>query len=667
MKDKDTTWLYGPLHPNLDSASDPLQSPPASLDSTTTVKPILKKPSLSETLLRKSISSAALVREAAVAAMEARDLSKQGLVRQASSPTQLTLNVGRSTDIPICSSLSLKNTKSAPAKSVRFCDELDEPSTASPTSTIVSGVESVFEVSSDDGDEDENSDVELSPKSLVNFAPSTTNITSSDLDETTRESPKMGFTLGEFTFSPDCESETSDDDSVEDYFDSVEESFDSLKLDSQDITRSVLDPAREGLVDLVMNEFWAIFNQEWDSGFSQRDGGSRKSDDDSTNSASSVTENSSTGHAQRKRQRIESESPDGDEDRDIKSRQQPKARRDCDDNVKFACPFRKHDYSTYNIYTHRVCALSHWQTIARVKEHIYRCHQTPAHCKRCWATFKSQQQLDAHITVASEDICEVRQGPAPEGITPAIERQLRSRKKAHRNQSDEDRWRDIYKILFPNSEVPSPYFEAVQEEGPSSPDSRELSNYEDYIRRELPRLVRSNIESVVRRETQPLEAALISNLVSIIQDCQDRVFRSYREAQGIDHEMHTPYRPSITSPSEAMWTPDASDFRGDLDFLDAAFQAPATSRTQATPNFQQLDSILRPDPLVFSDSGYASEPFCHCIGPCDCTKSADEAQVKDEVAVATLDPVRPWMESMSHPNWQHVERADDEADWWMNI
>ena len=45
-----------------------------------------------------------------------------------------------------------------------------------------------------------------------------------------------------------------------------------------------------------------------------------------------------------------------------------------------------------------------------------------------------------------------------------------------------------------------------------SPDSRDIANYEDYIRRELPRLVRSNIEEAVRREMQPLEASLIINI-----------------------------------------------------------------------------------------------------------------------------------------------------------
>jgi hypothetical protein len=75
-----------------------------------------------------------------------------------------------------------------------------------------------------------------------------------------------------------------------------------------------------------------------------------------------------------------------------------------------------------------------------------------------------------------------------------------------------------------------------------SPDSRDPAHYEAYIRAELPRLVRFNIEEVVRRDMQLLEASLIGNLIGIIRDCQDRVFRSYRETQRRRDEVEMPMR-----------------------------------------------------------------------------------------------------------------------------
>ncbi|KAG9233783.1 putative resistance to glucose repression protein 1 [Amylocarpus encephaloides] len=657
MKDRDTTWLYGPLQPGAES-TDALSASTSWISSAIKVKPILKKPGLSEVLLRRSISSAALVRQAEQAALEAQSISNPS--RHASLPMQLLLEVRRSTVIGLGKSTSRRQ-NSALTKSVRFYDEVEQTAIVSPRSTIETIVESIFEVSSEEGGEDKEGSCEEPPKSLpVENQPKVNPL---NLDPASQDSDEVAEGWQEYMDSPSSESDNSDDGSMEDYFGAFSSTGSSKE---SHVTASVLDPRRENLVDLVMEEFWALFNQEWDSSVNQRTDGSRRSSDESNTSPSTSTESSSETQTRRKRQRgDESEGLDGGNDRKTKSRQQPTPRAQ-EETLKFACPFRKHDPQSYNIYTNRVCALSHWQTIARVKEHIYRCHQKAPHCQRCWRPFKNQQRLDAHITVAASDICEVRPGTSPEGITADIERKLRSRKKSHPNQMDEDRWKEIYKLLFPGAEVPSPYFEPVQEEGPGSPDSRELSNYENYIRRELPRLVRSNIESVVRRETQPLEAALIGNLISIIQDCQDRVFRSYRETQGISHQISTPL-PATMPPTEALWASDATEFREDLDFLDAAFQAPQTTSALATPSFQQLDGCIRPNTLIFSDSGYASELICNCQNHCSCAKPVLEAQVRDEIAVAAPDPVRPWMDSLSHPNWQNVGDADDEADWWMNV
>ncbi|PMD24540.1 hypothetical protein NA56DRAFT_548026, partial [Hyaloscypha hepaticicola] len=203
----------------------------------------------------------------------------------------------------------------------------------------------------------------------------------------------------------------------------------------------------------------------------------------------------------------------------------------------FACPFRKHNPQVYSIYDYRVCALNHWGTIARVKEHLYRGHQIPLYCKRCWIHFRTQEKLDLHLTVAAADICELKPGIALEGITGEQERCLRSRKKSSPDQSDEDRWRDMYNLLFPNENIPSPYFESPQDDRSMSLESSDIANYEKYVRRELPRLVRVNIEETVRRETQPLEEPLIGALVSVIQDCHDKVFRSYCENRGFERHM----------------------------------------------------------------------------------------------------------------------------------
>jgi hypothetical protein len=261
--------------------------------------------------------------------------------------------------------------------------------------------------------------------------------------------------------------------------------------------------------------------------------------------------------------------------------------------------------------------------------------------------------LDSHPTVATSDICDLQPGHPPEGITPEQERRLRSKKKTSPNQGEADRWKDIYKLLFPNEDIPSPCkgsqktdkgepsdkltdFEPLQEETAMSPDSRDLASYENYIRRELPRLVRSNIEEAVRREMQPLEASLINNLVGIIQDCQDRVFRSYRETQGISSEPQMqqsidPEAPLSSMPPDGHQNRVGSNSRPlnpssapQSNFIDTIFETPPQSSESMLPAIAGIDFhshlAMQPGDMFLSDSGYSSEQlqFCGCSGPCSC-------------------------------------------------
>jgi hypothetical protein len=88
------------------------------------------------------------------------------------------------------------------------------------------------------------------------------------------------------------------------------------------------------------------------------------------------------------------------------------------------------------------------------REHLYRQHRVPIQCKRCWQTFKAQEALDAHLTVLN--ICPLQTGQAAEGLTPDLEKRLKSRKKSSPDQTEEARWKEIYALLFPNEVVPNP-------------------------------------------------------------------------------------------------------------------------------------------------------------------------------------------------------------------
>jgi hypothetical protein len=163
---------------------------------------------------------------------------------------------------------------------------------------------------------------------------------------------------------------------------------------------------------------------------------------------------------------------------------------------------------------------------------LYRRHRVPIQCKRCWAKFKSQSELEEHYDV--DDICEKKPGRTSEGVTNDIEKQLCSRKKLGPGQSEEDRWKEIYKLLFPDEITPSPCeyiiffafwfklhliklhmakrtwrdllltneqdFDPVYENSRQSPDTKELEDYEEYSRRELPRLYKSALEFAINHQ-----------------------------------------------------------------------------------------------------------------------------------------------------------------------
>jgi hypothetical protein len=193
----------------------------------------------------------------------------------------------------------------------------------------------------------------------------------------------------------------------------------------------------------------------------------------------------------------------------------------------------------------------------------------------------------------------------------------------------------------------------VQEEAPLSPDSRDMANYEEYARRELPRLVRTSVLEVFRREMQPVEASLVANLVDTIQECQARLFRSFSERMSEDQNAEVPSSSradaftSLPLPNpqyQSLGLEDPSDkgnsIRTPSNFLNAAFQQPPPiQNTGFEHNFPSLDpthslqasntvdaSLSSLSDPIFSGSTYSSERFCDCQGHCSCTFTTISSQ-----------------------------------------
>ena len=141
------------------------------------------------------------------------------------------------------------------------------------------------------------------------------------------------------------------------------------QVSSQVHVSIIQDQMRQRLVDRVMQEFWLIFDREWSNGFKECAGASPYSG--SSGSAKNQTDSAaSSSHGPQKRLRDDGDGDPPDKCKD-NNRGPPQMRHGLTStsgsDLRYACPFRKHDSQQYSIYSHRVCALSHWETIARVK------------------------------------------------------------------------------------------------------------------------------------------------------------------------------------------------------------------------------------------------------------------------------------------------------------
>ncbi|KAK0634327.1 hypothetical protein B0T17DRAFT_2464 [Bombardia bombarda] len=111
---------------------------------------------------------------------------------------------------------------------------------------------------------------------------------------------------------------------------------------------------------------------------------------------------------------------------------------------RFACPFSKHDPARYKSV--KTCCGPGWTDVHRVKEHIYRRHTLKNVCPRCLDRFDSNDDLKRHQR--AETPCRLEKVNVPEAINDEQEITLRQRAKA--NCSDEEKWREMYRVIFPS-------------------------------------------------------------------------------------------------------------------------------------------------------------------------------------------------------------------------
>ena len=88
------------------------------------------------------------------------------------------------------------------------------------------------------------------------------------------------------------------------------------------------------------------------------------------------------------------------------------------------------------------------------REHLYRNHQTPIHCPRCWTEMKTEAALGEHARSITR--CDILPQPL-RWIPREVYEKLKDRKRAFAGQTDIDTWRYIFGLIFPDyPTIPSP-------------------------------------------------------------------------------------------------------------------------------------------------------------------------------------------------------------------
>ncbi|KAF3070443.1 putative udp-glucoronosyl and udp-glucosyl transferase family protein [Daldinia childiae] len=236
-----------------------------------------------------------------------------------------------------------------------------------------------------------------------------------------------------------------------------------------------------------------------------------------TESGSGSSEQGQSGRSTRTKRRLGGDDQDnssaggdeGDPDRGGSKR----AKKDTESERKFACPFYKNDPKAHN--KHRSCAGPGWTSLHRLKEHLYRAHRLPKHvCPRCTDPFDDAKDLAEHIRadVPCEKLDVV---PVLQGIDEATEAKLKVRRKNCPGMTDEQRWGEIYKILFPSANfnaMPTPYYDGNDSLGFSK--RAEWKKVEKRLRKELPKFVQKKVE----RSFEKVQADMLVGLPDIIRD-----------------------------------------------------------------------------------------------------------------------------------------------------
>ncbi|KAL5403563.1 hypothetical protein PMIN04_012802 [Paraphaeosphaeria minitans] len=268
--------------------------------------------------------------------------------------------------------------------------------------------------------------------------------------------------IAELTASSRCLSLTSSQDeavkSSDEETDWTEDTGSPDSVADADALRPILSPVKQQLVERLMREFHRLFDKLVRTHHGA--GSARSAGSGYYTGSSGSSTYSSSSFVSRKRSLSGGSSPppnDNGDDSNKRRRPDPKhsAGKQSVPELRFACPYYKRNPGRHQTFTS--CRDPGFITVARLKEHLYRRHLLPIQCNRCCSTFANEPTLREHQRDPRG--CEIKDQVPLEGFDKDQEQKLKSKKRSLVYQSEEDKWKGVYRILFPDDndvDMPSP-------------------------------------------------------------------------------------------------------------------------------------------------------------------------------------------------------------------
>lgn len=205
-------------------------------------------------------------------------------------------------------------------------------------------------------------------------------------------------------------------------------------------------------IDLIMRKIEVNLSSV---AYNQRNGGATSNASSNTASVSHQSSRKASQGSSKRKSRLEDHQPPNDDEEDGSNKRRRGSMATVESSetgAKFACPFFKNEPNRYR--ARRTCPGPGWPTVHRMKEHLYRAHAQSIYCPRCYNMFDADIDLSNHLRSAH---CHVSAPQPIEGIDRETLKALRKRSPALR--LEEDKWRDVYHLLFPEvamEDIPSP-------------------------------------------------------------------------------------------------------------------------------------------------------------------------------------------------------------------